>query len=154
MNNDCFNKAIRFLAVRPHASGELAVKLRRHFTPAEIRQTIQKLTDIEYLDDDAFARTQTAAMQRKRFGPRRAQRELIRRGIDRELAAKITAAAYAQTDTGEMASEIVRKNLPRMRKLSAETARRRLIGVLARRGFDDTTIRQALSKLAVKSESD
>jgi regulatory protein len=154
LNADCFNKAIRYLTLRPHATGELAVKLRRRFPAADISQTIQKLKEIGYLDDAVFARNQTIAMQRKRFGPRRARQELIRRGIDRDLAVKVTKLAYAQTDTAEMARELVRKNLPRLRKLPPETARRRLIGVLARRGFDEATIRAAIGKLPCGSDPD
>jgi regulatory protein len=122
---------------------------RRHPAPA-IEATIGRLVDVGLLNDDAygrqFARTRLAA---GRTAPARVERELMRRGIDRQTAAAALQEVLSEDaiDVVAILDDTVRRRATTLAKLDASTRRRRLYAYLARRGFDPDEIRRALERL-------
>ena len=53
-----------------------------------------------------------------------------------------------------VAKELARKQLPRLKKLDPLVARRRLVGMLQRRGFDYDSIRPVLDEVLGKGQDD
>lgn len=78
--------ALRILAGRPHATGELKQKLkRRDFPDALIDAVCEWLTEIDYLDDADFATRQAELLFGKCWGPMQIRHKLSSRGLDRDL---------------------------------------------------------------------
>jgi regulatory protein len=82
--------AYRLLARRDHGRGELAKKLADRGYDAEmVRELLDRLEEVGYLDDRRFAVHQAEVLARKQWGPRRIQEKLEARGIDAGLVSEI-----------------------------------------------------------------
>jgi regulatory protein len=144
--------AERLLARRALTRSELQRRLLdKDHTPASITAVLAALEQAQALDDERLA---AAAAQRALTSGRRAGREVVRalesRGVHSKLARHAVAAAVHDTGksdfdralqlaTTRLRGELVSKDVA--------TQRRRLAGVLARRGYDEDTIEQVLERL-------
>lgn len=134
---ECFDAAIRLLGRRLHSRSELAGKLSRHWTGTLVADVLDELSRLGYVDDRRFAAAKAmACAQHKRHGRRRALMELLKAGVKPDLAKEAVREAYEQHDSTQTALELARKAAGRLRKLDPAVARRRLAGMLQRRGFD------------------
>jgi regulatory protein len=139
--------ALAFLAYRPRSEREVRDRLRQKaYRPEAIEAAVSKLTDWRYLNDADFARlwVENRANHQPR-GQRRLAQELYRKGIDRDVARDAIAAA--EIDEEAAAFEVARAKLSAYAKLEPSTARRRLGGFLARRGYGFDVIRPVLDRL-------
>jgi regulatory protein len=138
VKQDCLDSALKLLGTRLHGSAELARKLtRREYGSTVIDDVIADLTRMGYLNDERFAKTKAlSAAEHKQHGKRRAMVELMKAGIKGEVARKALADVYDDRDTLAVARCLAEKQAPRLRKLDPQVARRRLVGMLQRRGFD------------------
>ncbi len=141
--------ALRLLAVRPRSAAELARRLRmKGYGPEIGEEVIGRLRDLGMIDDAAFAGTVVRDRVRLRpQGSRRLASELRQKGVDDETArAAIRETMEGEaTDERELARRAAEKWRPRPDE-EPERARRRLHGFLARRGFDDDTIREVIDE--------
>lgn len=82
----CFEKAVDLLARQPHFVRQLEVKLeKRDYPSAEIRATIARLTELDYLDDRRIARGYVEGrLRRGAEGARRLRAALVRKGASAE----------------------------------------------------------------------
>ncbi|MGH7214232.1 MAG: regulatory protein RecX [Tepidisphaeraceae bacterium] len=149
VKQECFDKAMKFLQQRLHSRAELHKKLGRKEWGAEvIDATLNDLARLGYLDDERFARTKAlGAAEHKRHGRRRAFVELIRSGVRGDVATAALDDVYSKTDSIVIARDVARKNAERLKKLDRVVARRRLAGLLQRRGFGYDTIRPVIDEV-------
>jgi len=134
---DAWQTALKWLAVRARTTHEVRTALARGgYATEEIDAVIARLAAARYLDDADFARTWVSIRaQRGTAGPVRLARELRAKGIpDGEIAAALRRLS-AEWDSAEAAGEAARRKLKSLHGLPAETARRRLVAYLERRGF-------------------
>ena len=149
VKQECFDKAMEYLGSRLHGRAELRKKLaRREYGDAVVDAVLDDLARMNYLDDARFAQTKAlSAAQHKHHGRRRAFMELIKSGVKGDVADKALADVYAGHDSTAVARELARKQLPRLRKLEPLVARRRLVGMLQRRGFDYESIKPVVDEV-------
>ncbi len=149
VRQECFDKATEYLQSRLHSRAELYKKLsRREYGPELIDSVLDDLTRLGYVDDARFARTKAlSAAEHKHHGRRRALLELIKSGVKGETARQALNDVYDQHDSLSVARELARKQAPRLRTLDPLVARRRLTGMLQRRGFDYDTIKPILDEV-------
>jgi regulatory protein len=142
-------RALRLLERRPQGTAELARKLRqRGFEEGVVAAVLARLTAAGLLDDPAYAaRLAASRLRAKPQGKRLLAAALSARGLDRRLADQAAAGALAGTDEAALAAEAARRYLARKRKGTPEETRRRLAAFLARRGFDASAARRALTRL-------
>lgn len=135
---ECFEKATRFLAMRMHSRVELARKLARGGEEKAIIEAV--LTELErlgYVNDQQFAMTKAlAAVQGRQHGRRRAMAELLKAGVKADVAGKALDEVYDPADALAAARDLVNKHVPRLSRFDPSVARRRLLGMLQRRGFE------------------
>ena len=142
VQQECFDKAMLYLSRRMHSRSELRRKLlKAEFTDAVIDPTLQRLADLNYINDAEFARQKLQHSQRKLIGQRRALVDLMRTGVKGEVAREAVREHFNQDEARDNAQKLIEKNLPRLQRLDPMTAKRRLIGLLQRRGFDYDTIK-------------
>lgn len=126
-------EADRFLAERTELSAR------------ERECILQRMIDLRYLDDANLAEQLIAGpLRRKGLGHAGMRRELLLRGIDDG----IIEAALGQLDGEaefERALTLARERAGRFRGLDDDTARRRLYGYLARRGFGGDIVGRAVN---------
>ncbi|NYG57346.1 regulatory protein [Nocardioides daedukensis] len=124
------------LTGQARSRAELATKLAKKDVPEDIATTLlDRFEEVGLIDDEAFARAWIASRQPGKGLARRAlAQELRRKGIDDEVARD--ALDEIDPDDEESAARLlVRKKLRTMRALEPNVATRRLVGMLARKGY-------------------
>jgi regulatory protein len=136
------------LAARPRTTEELRQALRRKGFDEELRETLLgKLDNAKLIDDAAFAEQWVRSRHTYQGLSRSALvAELKRKGVDSEVAAQAAGEIDRESEE-QRARELVRKRLRSMTSLDEQTATRRLLGMLARKGYP-----QGLSYAVVRDE--
>jgi regulatory protein len=149
VRQECFDHAIKSLERRLHTRAELSTKLKKQEYPMSVIESVlDQLTEMNYVNDQRFAETraeQTATY--KHHGRNRAMMELAKKGVARETARQAVEKVYESHDSAAMARELVRKKYRILQRLGPVIARRRLYGMLLRRGFDFDTIKPAVEEV-------
>lgn len=144
--NQAFERGITLLSFRPRSTQEIRQNLTRHGITEPIADAaIQRLQDMGYLDDVAFARFWVE--NRTQFKPRGASAlryELAQKGISRDIADPIIAEIVDEFDA---ALTVAHKQCRRYRGISQREFQTKLSAFLQRRGFRYETVRQVLDHL-------
>jgi len=149
IRQECLDRAMKYLSGRLHSRQELRKKLlRQEYSAAMIDEVLEELKRLGYVDDERFAKTKAlSAAQHKHHGPRRAMMELMRAGVKKDVAEVAVGEVYESNDNVAEARNLAMKQGERLRKLDPQVARRRLAGMLARRGFDYDAIRPVIEEI-------
>ena len=156
--------ALRFLGTRPRTRHELTLRLRRSSAPeAVIEATLDRLVELGYLDDAAFARWW--GDQRDRHAPRgrrMLEAELRQRGVPRDVIeaqrAEQEEPERSPEDDGlpstdaERARNALERHL-RGRPVPDDPKALQRIGMfLIRRGFEPETVRATIRAAAAATD--
>lgn len=127
---------LRRLERGPRTRAQLEEACARRNVPAwAAARLLDRFTELGLVDDEAFAQAWVRSRHAGRGLGRRALRhELLTRGVDRDVV-DAAVAEVTLDDEDAAAAALVRSRLPGMQRLDATTRRRRLIGLLARRGY-------------------
>jgi regulatory protein len=152
--------AVRYLGTRPRTRWEVERRLRRAgIEEPEIAATVERLTELGYLDDAAFARWW--GEQRDRHDPRgrrMIEAELRQRGVPRDVIEafrgdhdepeRAPEDAGLPADEPQRAAEALARHL-RGRPLPSEPKAVQRVGMyLMRRGFDADIVRSTIRAAA------
>ena len=156
MSVSAFQAALNFLARRDYFRRELAERLARKGYPEdEVREAVQRVVALGYLDDERLARRFSELRSASRgWGPRRLVAELRKRGVSVEIAepaARLHEAAHALA----MATALRRvENRASDRWWTLHDKRARMISSLIRRGFRADEAVSAVAALAAERENE
>ena len=142
------DKAMDYLSLRDHASGELYQKLCRKFDAPSAAYAVARAGELGLLDDAGFARRRAAELLRIRKSRREILTDLAAKGIDRDTAAEAVEALYECDEEGED-PELATARALVQRHYAAKLAagkRDQVAAALARRGFSHAIIREALAE--------
>lgn len=128
--------ALDRLAERDRSRAELAEALVKRKVPLEVAsELLDKLESSGLLDDARFAQSWVQARQRgKGLAPRVLAQELRRKGIDDEVIRE-AVADIDPDDQRQAAHLMVQRKLRSMRQLDDAVKLRRLVAMLARKGY-------------------
>lgn len=141
------NVSTAALARRGLSVSEVRTRLMdKGFTSDQVEPEIQRLVDARYLDDRRLAE-EIVRIETERKGKGRSAivAELRRRGIDADDFDDVMAELDSD-DELDRARDFVLKKLSSLRNVEDETAKRRLYGALARRGFGGDVVRTAVAE--------
>lgn len=127
-------RALNFLSYRVRTEDEIRRNLAKHDTPEEVVESVLERLRRNHLVDDLYF-AQTWVENRSDFRPRgrRALRsELRQKGI----AEALIKEALHDLDEQELAMRAAEKNARKYRQLDWPEFRQKLVGFLARRGFN------------------
>ena len=146
---------LQLLGYAARSRRELAERLaQRDFRREASAEALSRLAAAGYVNDETFAREWVERRLRQRpCGRRVLEGELLRKGVSRELAAAAIAASLDADTELELATALAQRRLERSNQAD-ERVRRRIYGLLARRGFSAETIREALARALPTAESD
>ena len=120
---------------------ELADKLAARNVPADVAtRLLDRFEEVGLVDDEAFARSWIASRQPagagggKGLARRALAQELRRKGVQDEVAREVLDE-IDPGDEEEAARALVRKKLRSLTRVDDVTATRRLVGMLARKGY-------------------
>ena len=172
---EVLNAAARYLEARPRSTSEVRRRLTSMgFRAPLVDQAVRRMTELGYLDDEAFARTWVASRDRARpRGAHALRRELQLKGVDRQVidgvlgereadradapdAADEGGAAGEASTADEVAAErLLGKKLSTL--LRDPDPRKRLqkaYGLLARNGFAPDVCSSVSRRVLASSTSD
>jgi regulatory protein len=133
---------LRLLSLRAHSRTELSRKLlRRGFEEGDVQGALERLGEVGYLDDLAFA---DGYVRRRsaRVGPRALASELARRGVGREIASQALAGLSHQAQL-MAAVKLIHRSLGRNEPATYKELLDRVGTRLLRRGFSEAIARKA-----------
>jgi regulatory protein len=140
---------LRALTGAPKTRQQLADLLTQRGVPDDAAETVlDRFTEVGLIDDAAYARAWVSSRQAGRGLARRAlSAELRAKGVDAEVAAE-AVEVVGDDDEREAARRLVARKVGAMRRLDRVTASRRLMGMLARKGYNGglaaAVVREAL----------
>lgn len=138
--------AVRMLAGKRLTKAQLRKKLRdRGFAPDAVREAVEECERRKYLDDRTFAQLFVAnVLEKKSVGPLRLMRDLIKQGIDPDLAREIVGQTE-NTHDERLERAIVKLEASRPGERADRLARR-----LVTQGFTAGAIARALRQRAAR----
>ncbi|WP_084152059.1 regulatory protein RecX [Nocardioides halotolerans] len=127
------------LTGRARSRHELSDKLASKGVPAEIAtRLLDRFEEVGLVDDEALARLWVSQRQSaaggKGLAPRALAQELRRKGVDDETA-RAVLDEVDPADEEAAARELVKRKLRSLARVDDQTATRRLVGMLARKGY-------------------
>ncbi|MCE7012057.1 recombination regulator RecX [Kibdelosporangium philippinense] len=139
---------LTLLTARPRTRSELyKALLRNEISPEVAERVLGRLDEVGLIDDKAFAEMWVRSRHTYQgMGRKALSVELRRRGVDNDTVAEAVAAVDEESEE-ERAGQLVRKKLPSMRSADEQTKIRRLVGMLARKGYS-----QGLAYRVVRNE--
>jgi regulatory protein len=151
------NLCLRALTGAPKTRQQLADLLVQRGVPDDAAAAVlDRFTEVGLIDDAAFARAWVNSRQAGRGLARRAlSAELRAKGVDPEVAAE-AVDLVDDDDEREAARRLVERRVAGMRRLDRATATRRLIGMLARKGYNGglaaAVVREALDRAQLEAD--
>ncbi len=142
--------AFRLLGYRDRGEKEMHEKLSlKGFSGNTALKAIEYLKERGYIDDRRFAELlRKDALTRKYLGRRAVKSYLMNKGISDDIASAILGN---DNDYFDAAKKLIEKKL-RNAKIYDENTKKRLWGMLSRRGFSYDTISMALKFYEAKEE--
>ncbi|WUS38238.1 recombination regulator RecX [Kitasatospora sp. NBC_01250] len=129
---------LRLLTGTPRTRGQLATALRKREIPDEVaEEVLSRFEEVGLIDDAAFA---AAWVESRHHGRGLARRALARELRTRGVAGALVEEAVAQLDPDEEAATaraLVERKLRATTGLERQARLRRLVGMLARRGYSE-----------------
>ena len=135
------DKALRYLSLRDHASGELYQKLCAAFDEPTAAAAVAEMRRLELLNDAAFASHRARYLAAQHKSTREILRHLRDKGIDAETAQ--AALEELEPSDADAAYALVQKSyLGRLRAGERE----KVLAALARRGFGYGAAKEAVER--------
>lgn len=146
-----------FLGVRPRSVAETRRRLLHLGYPqALVDGVVERLIEMDYLDDAAFARAWIESRDRARpRGEMALRRELGMKGVprlvvDEVLTERVGAAGAADPNRTAAVALLARRRAALERETDPARKRQKACALLARNGFDPETCREAAASFAAE----
>ena len=139
------DRAARFLAYRPRSVYEVRQNLEQKETPeAVIEVALNRLTEMGYLDDEAFARYWIQNRNEfKPLSPKALRFELRKKGVPPAIISDV----LEELEGDELAYRAAQGRTNRLRGVQRSEFRPKMAAFLQQRGFTYTTIRDVVERL-------
>lgn len=127
--------------------------MARQDVPDEVaRKVLDRFEEVELIDDAAYAEMLVRSKHRERGLARRGlAEELRRKGIDRDVAEEALEAITAE-DEAARALDLVLRKARSSRGVEYRKRRRRLMGMLARKGYGPSVAYRAIDEVLGEEE--
>ncbi len=144
-------KAYRLLSLRPHSEKELEKKLRdKGFPAAVIKEALEKLHDLKYLNDASFAIQWARNLAaNKLWGNRKIAASLREKGVAARLIDDAVASARKELSEEEAIDLLIKKRAAKKETAAFDVKeKQRIFQSLMGRGFPPGLILNKLGKAA------
>ena len=135
-------RALYLLGERAYCAGELRKKLERTYGGEIAESAVEYVSELGYIDDEDYAKKYAEYLiTSKRHGISRARREMLMKGLSREITEN-ALADFSEEELDEELLFVIRRKYSE--KIGDYDSRRRTIAALARRGYDLSSIRRCI----------
>ncbi|HVQ87430.1 MAG TPA: regulatory protein RecX [Actinomycetes bacterium] len=147
---------LKQLSHSPKTRHQLAEVLRRRQVPdAAAVAALDRITELGYIDDEAFARAWVESRhQFKGLSERVLRRELQQRGVAVHIIDEVLTDGVDADSERAAATALVQKKLRAMGGLDRDTQVRRLVGMLGRKGYASGLAFGVVQQVIDDAESD
>lgn len=134
---------------------EMRERLAAQFPAAIVDQVVADFARLHLLDDGRLARHWVESRSTRRPAPAaRLAEELEARGVDPELVAEVMGECAERLEPEAAAVALLRRQKRRYAGLAADKARRRMFGMLARRGYEREAALKAVAQVWQEMQDD
>jgi len=142
---DLLDRAMRLLAIRDHSEAELARKLFRHGSSAEVQAVLADLRARGYLNDQALGYRRALYLRtRKLIGNQRIAHELQRLGLDAKIIGPILDQVEDEVPEAVSLQEAVRARVAKSKLPRTRAELKRLFDFAVRLGYPPAAVREVL----------
>lgn len=136
-------KALWLLSSRDYAAGEMIAKLAPEAGQDIAEETVAVLAEQGLIREEAYARRLAEEYCGRRHYPqRRAVQEMVRRGVDRDIAEQ----AVSENGSDDLQEALALLQKKRYTDTDKDKLRQKAFGFLARQGFDYSAARRAVGQ--------
>lgn len=143
---ELLERLIRFATIRPRTEYEVKRWFaRKKVSEEDSKVALEELKKAGLVDDEAFAKwwvDQRVTFRQK--SSRLLVLEIVKKGVDRELARKVVEESNLNDDT--MAFQLIEKKKRSWEKLTPEDRKKKAISYLQLRGFKWEVIKKIVDK--------
>ena len=144
----CREAALRLLDAAPRASGALRERLVAKGYDADVADdVIERLTRVQLLDDDSYARSAVRYCAGRLLGARATVTELTRKGVDRRLAQQVVSQAEEDGVFEEAAWELGHQYARKTQGMDPDKRRQRFWSAGGRKGHSPETLQRISREL-------
>ena len=143
------NAVFQLLKVRLRSEKEIIERLKKKkFEDSLIEETCKYFRDIELIDDRKFAQEWIHSRLNKPFGLNRIKRELIDKGIAKDiLEDELKKVDHKNDGELDIIQKLVQKRFQGYGHIDKNKLKQRIFGYLIRRGFSSENTYKALKEL-------
>lgn len=158
LGNKGYNWALKYIGYRMRTKKEVEKKLKEKFEKLKledeeneqvskiITEILVKLENLEIISDKKFVESYIEDRKKvKPSGEHRIKRELLQKGVDKELIEKEIERNLKKEDQILLAEKIIEKKAILYQGLSVFEKKKKLTEHLLRRGFNYSTIKEVLA---------
>ena len=146
--------ALRLLKLRPRSTAELSRKMAgKGYDPAVTQDVVRALVQTGLMDDAAFAKAWLQYRLSKPMGFRRVERELIEKGIPRDVIRGHWDEVKEGYDELEVVRTLAAKRARQYNNVDPLKRKKRVMDYLTRRGFSYTTLAPVVSEVWKESQT-
>ncbi len=140
--------ALKLISIKDRTRKELTDKLKeKNIEENEIEDTLEFLSEYGYINDSRYAERFTHdAINIKKWGKSRIRTELLRRGIDRDIAENIIEDSFSEVDDNRLLAEMEKRF--KNADFSNMKERTRIFNFYFRRGFSPEEIKGAMNAMS------
>ncbi len=145
-------RALYLLGERAFCRAELLEKLARTYGGEIAEQAMGYVDKLGYINDEEYAvKYAEYLIRRKKYGVFRAKREMLMKGLDRDIVEN-TLSEFSPEEIDEELIELIEKRYSA--KIGDFDDRRRTAAALVRRGYDFGSVRRCIDYVAQNQEQD
>ena len=140
--------ALRLLKLRPRSTAELSRKMAgKGYDQAVTQDVVSTLVHMGLMDDAAFAKAWLQYRLSKPMGFRRVERELIEKGIPRDVIRIHWDEVRESYDELEVVRMLAKKRARQYNNIDPLKRKKRVMDYLARRGFQLDVIMKVIKDI-------
>lgn len=150
---DAFSKALKYISFQQRSTNEVIENLKKsNYNQAIITRTIEKLTELKFLDDERFAENTLNYCINTKKGPFVLERKLKEKKVNEQII-KTILQEYTYDIQKDVIAEIVRKQSSNA-KLPIKKQQANLYSKIIRDGFNQELATYAIGQVKFVDESD
>jgi regulatory protein len=150
-----FNKAIQYLSFRMRSEHEVKKKLLdAEYGEAVVLEAIQKLYQLDFLNDEAFSKALLETQKKTgKKGPRAIKQELIKNGIEKSLQEEVLES-YTEDDQIQIAQGLAEKIANQQSSKTPRQVKQKIQDTLLRKGYSYAIISKAIGEIEFETEAE
>ncbi len=140
--------ALKLLAIKSYSESSMAQKLiKKGFSTSSISQTIKKLKDLNYINDESYGENMIRIGKLKMIGKMKLAYQMHNKGISSSLVANLLENLYTQEEERQIAEKALEKKKPALIKYKEDKIRykKKLYDFLQRRGFSSNAVEDIIN---------